>query len=157
NGSTTGTDYTTSFEVSVAQYARPTLYLPQFAQGPTQTVNVPSDTELTTQTLTGLPLEITAGAGAHSGSATRALYPNLLTLSNSATAVGADTITVVADNLLGSATISFTSAAGLPAGTVVIGTLNATVKDTFHSAYGAKELLHLHNALLDGSAAQTSA
>src|SRR5262249_27147359 len=58
NGATPGTDYTTSFNVSAAQYARPTLYLPQFAQGPTQTVNVPSDTELTTQTLTGLPLEI---------------------------------------------------------------------------------------------------
>src|SRR6185369_17390800 len=46
DGTNAGSDYTASFDVAAAQYARPTFYLPQFAQGPTETVNVFSDTEL---------------------------------------------------------------------------------------------------------------
>ena len=55
--------------------------------GADTTGHVPSDTELGVQTGTGLPLEITEGAGATSGTVTLSYDPNLLAINNTATAV----------------------------------------------------------------------
>src|SRR5262249_51688463 len=122
----------------------------QFAQGPTQAVNVPSDTEASNQTFTGLPLAIVNGAGITSGQVTLHFNPALLELTGTAApAAGIDSFTVSGiDNVHGSATLAFTSATALPADALTLGTLGATVQDVYATAYRAKELLHLDGLTL---------
>src|SRR5262249_43475215 len=150
DGSNPGTAYTSSFNITASQYAAATVYLPQFAQGPTQAVNVPSDTEASNQTFTGLPPAIVNGARITSGQITLHFNPALLQLTGAAApAAGIDSFTVSGiDNVHGSATIVFTSATALPAGALTLGTLGATVQDVYATAYRAKELLHLDGLTL---------
>jgi hypothetical protein len=139
-----GGDFVHTFTVSPPAPGSITVGLPSFSRGPGQEVNVPADGA-------GLPVSYSDGGGIVSASFELRYDPALLTISGATVAPGLNGATVNIDtSTSGVATIQFTSATPLPAGTTRFIDLQATVPVS--APYRSKALLDVTNVVLNGGA-----
>ncbi|HYV35174.1 MAG TPA: hypothetical protein VE988_05685, partial [Gemmataceae bacterium] len=145
NDNVAGDNYQTTFAVTAAN--NPVLSIPDFARGP----NAAADIKIPNGTGTGLP--ITLSNAANVTDVTFALHYNPALL-NVTGALGntSGAFTLVGTPTAGLANFSYHANAPIN-GNKVLGQIVAQVPDSAAGQYKAKELLHLSDIVLDGSAA----
>ena len=141
NGVVPGTNYTTTFTVTAATAAEPTVFVADFARGPdsSSTIKVPNNTG------TGIPLTLTNATAVTSVTFTMSYDPTLLNI----TGVSGANLTLVS-NTGGLATFSYTNATPQN-GTVILGQILADVPNSAANNYKAKELLHIGSPVINGT------
>jgi hypothetical protein len=146
NDGVPGDDYTTSFVVGNS--AGVIVAVPAFARGPgaAAAINLPNTAT------TGIPVNLSNGAGVTSGVFTVQYNPALLSITAVAvnTALTGAAFTLDPSSTPGNAVIEFSSPAPLAAGIARLGGLTAVVPNSAASTYGAKALLHFTAAQLNG-------
>src|SRR5262249_39063945 len=108
----------------------------------------------------GIPVALSNGQGVTAGTFTLQYNPNLLTItgvvpSAAISAIPGASFTLVSnDTIAGTAVLSLSSPSSISATTaaITLGSLLATVPMTATASYGAKQLLHFSNELLNGTA-----
>ncbi len=140
NGTTPGTNYSGTFTENVTA---PVVFLPSFATGPNQSVNLVGPTTFTTRD--NLPVVISNGAGVTGVTATITYDPTLLTITGAvagANAPAGTTVSVKTQTLatnVATATITYVSPTPLAAGQDEFLQLQAQVP--FNATYQAAQAL----------------
>jgi len=134
---TAGDPYSHSF--TVAAGSRALLSIGEILVGPDQTLNIPAATGI------GLPISLSNAAGLTSASFKLAYDPTLFTLTGIDFVTGSGSYSIAN----GIVSVSLTTPA-LGSGTVELVRLRGKVPDT--APYGAKQVLDLHDVLLNSGA-----
>ncbi len=150
---TPGGDFSSTFTVTSSALV---VSLPDFARGPTQTVNVPAAGSGQAPQ-TGLPIRLSNAQGVTSLTLTLAFDSSLLNVSEVKLGRNAPTGSQVQSNLTvpGQATISFFALAPLASGAADIIELVATVPSG--ATYGKTQIIRLQNLEVNAGALQARA
>jgi hypothetical protein len=139
-----GANFTTTFTIAPPSAGAVIVSIPKFARGPRQPVNLPANG------VNGLPVTLSDGSGITSATLQIAYNPALLNVSAAAVAAGlpAGASVMLNNSAPGLATLQFNSPTPLPAGTVRIVDLQATVPMT--APYRSQHVLDIANVSLNG-------
>ena len=148
---TEGDDYSAEFTMAPPAGAV-TVSVPDIVRGPGQDVNVPADGT------TGLPLSLSEGTGVRDVTLSIDYDPAMLEITGATVAAGmpAGATVSVDTSVAGTAVVTFSSPADLPAGATTFANLIATVPTAnANEIYLSKQVLDLHSITITDSSSAT--